>query len=241
MIVWRLSRPALQRSRISPSAAGAAASFSTDVTVGNLINNSFSSSSRTFTSSSHNSSSHSKLSQEEKEAKIKAHISHLKNPIVHQLWTSREAAKALRAGEKESLPLEQPRAPKTSVVEIDYPFAEDPLLQETYRNAWGQVRFGRILEDLDALAGNIAFAHVLNPTVNIVTASVDRIDLTTAPSLENNQHLQGKVTYVGTSSMEIRMECIDQATKETWMEGKSTLWLLLDTYYICTFEHLCSP
>jgi hypothetical protein len=28
-----------------------------------------------------------------------------------------------------------------------------------YRNPWGGVRVGRLLEDLDSLAGNIAFDH----------------------------------------------------------------------------------
>jgi acyl-coenzyme A thioesterase 9 len=31
------------------------------------------------------------------------------------------------------------------------------LLQ--YKNPWGYVRIGRVLEDLDSLAGSIAFAH----------------------------------------------------------------------------------
>lgn len=33
----------------------------------------------------------------------------------------------------------------------------DPILQ--YRNPWNQVRVGKLLEDLDSLAGNIAFQH----------------------------------------------------------------------------------
>lgn len=28
-----------------------------------------------------------------------------------------------------------------------------------YRNPWGAVRIGRLLEDLDSLAGNVAFRH----------------------------------------------------------------------------------
>jgi acyl-coenzyme A thioesterase 9 len=28
-----------------------------------------------------------------------------------------------------------------------------------YRNPWGFVRMGKILEDLDSLAGNIAYEH----------------------------------------------------------------------------------
>ena len=77
------------------------------------------------------------------------------------------------------------------------------------------------MEDLDALAGNIAFAHVQDPSINIVTASVDRIRLSCIPSTDTDQHLSGKVTYVGTSSMEIRMQCKDSGGKE-WMEAYFT-------------------
>ena len=156
--------------------------------------------------------------QEEEEKKTSStFISHLKNPIVHQLWTRRQQAKA-----NPSLLADpsKPRSPSQSHIEISYPFSTDEFLKETYRNPWGQMRFGKILEDLDALAGNIAFAHVQDPQLNIVTASVDRIRLRRPPNLESDQHLQGKVTYVGTSSMEIRMQCINEG--DEWMEAYFT-------------------
>ena len=143
--------------------------------------------------------------------------SRLKNPIVHQLWTAREKAK-----QRQETPnlCDIQRTPSQSQTDISYPFSTDEFLKETYRNPWGQMRFGKILEDLDALAGNIAFAHVQDPHMNIVTASVDRIRLRTSPNLETDQHLQGKVTFVGTSSMEIRMQCINQGKE--WMEAYFT-------------------
>jgi acyl-coenzyme A thioesterase 9 len=143
-------------------------------------------------------------------------ISHLKNPIVHKLWTARQEAKQQKSRDECDLK----RTPSQSQTDISYPFSTDEFLKETYRNPWGQMRFGKILEDLDALAGNIAFAHVQDPHMNIVTASVDRIRLRTSPNLETDQHLQGKVTFVGTSSMEIRMQCINQGKE--WMEAYFT-------------------
>ena len=71
--------------------------------------------------------------------------------------------------------LETPRVPSQSMTKILYPFSTDEFLKETYKNPWNQLRFGKILEDLDALAGNIAFAHVQDPSLNIVTASVNWI------------------------------------------------------------------
>lgn len=148
-------------------------------------------------------------------------VSHLKNPIVHQLWTARGAAKATAEERRDCLDLDSPRPPSQSETKVSYPFSNDEFLRETYRNVWGQVRFGKILEDLDALAGNIAFAHVQDPRIIIVTASVDRIRLMGMPSIQLDQHLSGKVTFVGTSSMEIRMHCTDDHGRE-WMEAYFT-------------------
>lgn len=82
------------------------------------------------------------------------------------------------------------------------------------------MRFGKILEDLDALAGNIAFNHV-EGTPLIVTAGVDRIRLKRRPEIGSDQQLSGKVTWVGRSSMEIRMEINDDGGNE-WMEAYFT-------------------
>ena len=75
------------------------------------------------------------------------------------------------------------------------------------------MRFGKILEDLDALAGNIAFNHVVHEGSDllplIVTAGVDRIRMRRRPNIDADQYLSGKVTWVGSSSMEIRMRIAD--------------------------------
>jgi acyl-coenzyme A thioesterase 9 len=90
------------------------------------------------------------------------------------------------------------------------------------------MRIGKILEDLDALAGNIAFYHVRSDDNAaqhplIVTASVDRIRLRKpSPSMSCDQALSGRVTYVGTSSMEIRMHCTSAGDTEPWLEAFTT-------------------
>lgn len=52
----------------------------------------------------------------------------------------------------------------------------------------------------------------------IVTAGVDRIRLRKQPQIGCDEHLSGKVTYVGRSSMEIRMQIADDKGDE-WMEA----------------------
>ena len=82
---------------------------------------------------------------------------------------------------------------------------------------------GKILEDLDALAGNIAFNHVQRPNVMIVTAAVDRIRIRRRPEIGIDQYLSGKVTWVGSSSMEIRMVISEQEDGSAeWLESYFT-------------------
>lgn len=165
-----------------------------------------------------------------------------KNPIVAKLWAMRHDAKerlgltddaststtqvtkaaaaALREPKAVSAQGKSSKTPLESATSISYPFSTDEFLLETYINPWGEIRFGKILEDLDALAGNIAFNHV-EGTPLIVTAGVDRIRLRHRPQIGSDQHLSGKVTWVGRSSMEIRMQIADDSGDE-WMEAYFT-------------------
>jgi acyl-coenzyme A thioesterase 9 len=167
------------------------------------------------------------LSFAEKEVSASVSVSLFKNPIVHELWTARQQAKLnLKSSQSDSCAIS--KSPKDSYVEVSYPFTTDALLWEAYRNPWGQMRLGRLLEDLDALAGNIAFFHV--HTFNraeedypvIVTASVDRIRLRHRAQAGSDQKLSGQVTWTGTSSMEIRMQCTCAGSDQEWLEAYVT-------------------
>jgi len=156
------------------------------------------------------------------------HVGIFKNPIVHQLWTARQEAKerAKSSPRSADAPEGQGKTSSESQVEVTYPFSTDPMLLETYRNPWGQIRLGKMLEDLDALAGNIAYFHAHEDNKEdplIVTASVDRIRLRQRPSGNCDQHLSGCVTWTGSSSMEIRMQCRDEGCiDEDWLEAYVT-------------------
>lgn len=69
-----------------------------------------------------------------------------------------------------------------SYCEVVLPFRTDLLLREEYVNVFKGLRFGKLMEDLDALAASIAYKHAHDGRdgylpLTIVTASVDRIDL----------------------------------------------------------------
>jgi acyl-coenzyme A thioesterase 9 len=79
-----------------------------------------------------------------------------------------------------------------------------------YRNPWNRLRIGRVLEDLDSLAGNIAFAHCDdgNPLTHmplLVTAAVEQIKYLQHVSLDQDVTLAGQVVYTGSSSIDIRL------------------------------------
>ncbi|KAJ3126153.1 hypothetical protein HK100_010412 [Physocladia obscura] len=99
-----------------------------------------------------------------------------------------------------------------SFVQVFLPFRSDPFLIEEYLNPYGRVRFGKVLEDLDALAGSISYLHCSGANFTIVTASVDRIDMLKEIPKDQDISIFGYVTYVGNSSMEItiQMETVPQ-------------------------------
>ncbi|CAN6635939.1 hypothetical protein TRVA0_015S01750 [Trichomonascus vanleenenianus] len=88
------------------------------------------------------------------------------------------------------------------------PFKDDKWFLDAYINASGRLRIGQIFQDLDALAGVIAYKHCSPADPVIVTASVDRIYmLKRLDDLSGrNVTLSGSVTWSGKSSMEITIK-----------------------------------
>ena len=139
-------------------------------------------------------------------------------PITAGLWIER-----LRREEGATLPPKAadgpPLPPSASAVAVAYDFTRDAQLRELYRNPWGGVRVGRVLEDLDSLAGSIALNHFdggnrsegddserrRRPPV-LVTASVDAIKLLSPLSVDQDVEARGQVVWTGKSSMDIRLE-----------------------------------
>ncbi|KAG0351894.1 hypothetical protein BG005_008637 [Podila minutissima] len=116
---------------------------------------------------------------------------------------------------------------KDSYTEIILPFSTDKALLEEYINWGGNVRHGKIMEDLDALAGAISYKHTDDgktdsSPLTIVTASVDRIDLLKPLGL-SDLRLSGHVTYVGYSSMEVFMKMEEISSKDPKEKGDTIL------------------
>ncbi len=140
-----------------------------------------------------------------------------KSPIVKSLWQDRldmENAQSLRSNESHSSSDIVDKACTDSRVTIQYNFLSDAQLRESYQDSHGCVLIGRLLEDLDALAGNIAFLHCddndsRTRALHVVTASVDTIKMSPNHSsmpVCNDYTLSGQVVWTGRSSMDVLIE-----------------------------------
>lgn len=100
------------------------------------------------------------------------------------------------------------RSPNDSFSYVILPFKSDEWFLDGYINAFGRLRIGQIFQDLDALAGVIAYRHCSPAQPVIVTASVDRVFMKKRLDkiADFNVSLSGHVTWTGRSSMEITIK-----------------------------------
>ncbi|KAL4433423.1 hypothetical protein ABPG77_010276 [Micractinium sp. CCAP 211/92] len=141
-------------------------------------------------------------------------------PVTKRLWLQRYrwTDERLAEAQPRDAGAVQPAKPPHRTT-VRYSFASDPVLREHYRNPWGSVRIGRILEDLDSLAGLVAFDHCDDgdPSTRpplLVTATVEAIQLRSSQlTLDQDMELSGRVVCTGSSSMDIRIE-LDQGGQQ---------------------------
>jgi len=103
------------------------------------------------------------------------------------------------------------KQPSKSYHEETLPFSSDTKLRDDFVNYLGDLRFGKILEELDLAAGKISYKHAdgFARDLTIVTASCDRIDLVAPLRSDRDLIIRGQVNHVGSSSMEVglRIDC----------------------------------
>lgn len=170
-------------------------------------------------------------------------ISSTRTDTTAQLWKHRVKKDLLDEAKKKSLGKSSAKdlpsflvtkSPQDSKVSIDLNFASNPRVLEQYKS-WqaGRIRLGKILEDLDALAGNIAHTHAddNNPEtrpLQIVTACVDRIDVLREFPIHLDLNMRGNVSYVGTSSMHINVEIVEKEKQDNKILVSSFLMVARD-------------
>lgn len=81
------------------------------------------------------------------------------SPVTNALWEARSRIfERLLDPPVDAPPQSQllTKTPSQSRTTILYNFSTDYILREQYRDPWNEVRIGKLLEDLDALAGTIS-------------------------------------------------------------------------------------
>ncbi|KAL9397688.1 hypothetical protein Peur_011941 [Populus x canadensis] len=144
------------------------------------------------------------------------------SPVTNALWETRSKTfERFLDPPKDAPPQSEllTKTPKQSRTSILYSFSADHILREQYRDPWNEVRIGKLLEDLDALAGTISVKHCCdddNTTrpLLLVTASVDKIVLKKPISVDIDLKIVGSAIWVGWSSIDIQLEVL-QSAKET--------------------------
>ncbi|KAK9366923.1 HotDog domain-containing protein [Lipomyces kononenkoae] len=114
------------------------------------------------------------------------------------------------------------RSMDDSYTSIFLPFKQDEWLLDAYVNSSGRLRIGQIFQDLDALAGVIAYKHCAPAEPTIVTASVDRISLQGVKTPLDDVELSGNVTWTGRSSMEITIKARTVPDNEVFLTANFT-------------------
>ena len=130
-----------------------------------------------------------------------------RSAITQHLWALRDGAFAPPPPRADGS-----RVPAHSRVCVDYKLTSDAELRSRYESAFGTLRVGRLLEDMDALAGSVAFLHVddgdaaTDPPI-LVTASMEKMELVDERlSLDEDYALVGQLAWAGRSSLEIAAE-----------------------------------
>jgi acyl-coenzyme A thioesterase 9 len=98
-----------------------------------------------------------------------------------------------------------------SYIRMVLPFGSDLNFRNQFMNARGQLRSGKILEELDSFAGSVAYKHCDDGDFNtdsptLVTASFDRVDWLRTLEIDVDVEMRGAVTFVGTSSLNIDID-----------------------------------
>lgn len=160
-----------------------------------------------------------------------------RSALICTLWDDR--IRSSYSNKSTTIPLDYRPLARTmsdSYCEALLPFKDDLDLRSDYVNMFGGIRFGKVLEDLDAMAATVAYLHCGQPEMGdfpmtILTAAVDRIELQGAMPADCNLRLRGMVTWVGNSSMEISLGVDREDTTDSTMFLTNTLSRLRSSGY----------
>lgn len=89
------------------------------------------------------------------------------------------------------------------------------IVMNEHINGYGRLFGGKLVEWIDIVAGVVSRRH---SNSNVTTASIDNLHFKAAAHVNQTVVLNGRITYVGKTSMEVRVDTFVEA-----MDGKRTL------------------
>jgi acyl-coenzyme A thioesterase 9 len=116
--------------------------------------------------------------------------------------------------------------PFASHVETNYYFSKDPELKKRYvRRDGSSLRYGKIIEELDALAGDCSYKYLLesldpkhfNPETRpyfLVTVSVDRIDFVGKLNSEKDMRMSAYMMMAKGSTLMVKIDVLQKGPDE---------------------------
>lgn len=135
----------------------------------------------------------------------------------------------------EPLPGDLPdRSMQDSFTSAIIPLSTNLSLQDKYVTFLGQVRLGRLMEDMDLFAVWVVHQHLHVPNrredvplpYTIVTVLVDKISFTDLqPKKDSDIRLSGHVSWVGKSSLEV-VVWLEQMSHGKWRKLTRALFLM---------------
>ena len=120
------------------------------------------------------------------------------------------------------------RTIEESFIEKILPFSSDQELRERYINFFDGLRMGKLLEELDLIAGQVAYKHTegWERGLTIVTAACDRIDLLGPLRSDQDLQLLASINWVGRSSLEVGVK-ISSRKEGNWKQVARAYFIMV--------------
>ena len=95
------------------------------------------------------------------------------------------------------------------------------LMREQYLNGYGNLFGGQLMAWIDEIASIVAMRHSES---DITTAAIDNLNFKESAGVDDVIVLRGKITYVGNSSMEVRVD--------TYVESRHGIRKVINRAYV---------
>lgn len=112
-------------------------------------------------------------------------------------------------------------ARKTYKRVVDSQTEQTYLMRPVYLNCYGNLFGGQLMSWIDEIASIVAMRHC---EADITTAAIDNLNFKEGATVDDVVVLRGKITYVGKTSMEVRVD--------TYVENRNGIRKVINRAYV---------